>query len=205
MMNRARGKQHTANRNAHLPAPPSPFLLSRRCGFTLVETLVAITILTLAMGGAFFVANSSIVAARIARDQLIASLLAQEGIEYVRALRDDAYLAAYASGGMGAWTNFLTAVAPCSGTGTCTLDPTRPLGVGAGYALQPCAGSCTPLFLSATGMYTQQTGGTPTPFTRSVSLASVSVNEETVTSSVTWMDHTTPYTITITDHLTPWQ
>ncbi|MDP2651914.1 MAG: prepilin-type N-terminal cleavage/methylation domain-containing protein, partial [bacterium] len=68
-------------------------------GFTLIETMVAITILTLAISGSFFTANSAIVAAETASDQLTASYLAQEGIEYVRLMRDNEYLAAYSVGG----------------------------------------------------------------------------------------------------------
>jgi len=74
--------------------------------------MVAVTIVTLAISGALFTANSAIVAAEIARDQLTASYLAQEGIEYVRMIRDNEYLAAYHTGGANvsttAWTNFLS-------------------------------------------------------------------------------------------------
>lgn len=88
------------------------------CGFTLIETMVAVTILTLAISGAFLTANSAIVAAGIARDQLTASYLAQEGIEYARLIRDDDYLAAYHMGGANvstaAWASFLSSL----GTGT---------------------------------------------------------------------------------------
>ena len=63
-------------------------------GFTLIETMVAVTILTLAVAGPLMTASRAIVAAQSARDQLTASYLAQEGIEYVRAMRDNEYLAA---------------------------------------------------------------------------------------------------------------
>ena len=77
-------------------------------GFTLVEAMVAVTVLTLAISGAFFTANSAIIAAEIASDQLTASYLAQEGVEYVRKMRDDAYLAAVAGGNpANAWSTFL--------------------------------------------------------------------------------------------------
>ena len=49
-------------------------------GFTLIETLIAITILTLAIAGPMVTASRSIVAAQTARDQLTASYLAQEGM-----------------------------------------------------------------------------------------------------------------------------
>ena len=83
-------------------------------GFTLVETMVAITILTLAVSGAFMAASSAINAANIASDQLTASYLAQEGIEYVRVMRDNTYLTAYHAAGADisatAWSSFISSV-----------------------------------------------------------------------------------------------
>jgi len=88
--------------------------MKNKKGFTLVETMVAITILTLAISGAFMTANSAIVAAEVARDQLTASYMAQEGIEYVRLMRDNDYLAAYKSNTATAssvgWNNFLSSL-----------------------------------------------------------------------------------------------
>ena len=52
--------------------------------FTLVETLIAISIVTIAISGPMLSASRALIAANIARDQLTASYLAQEGIEYVR-------------------------------------------------------------------------------------------------------------------------
>jgi len=57
-------------------------------GFTLIETLIAVTILTFAVSGPLYTAGRALVAAEIARDQLVASYLAQEGVESVRAMRD---------------------------------------------------------------------------------------------------------------------
>ena len=85
-------------------------------GFTLIEAMVAITIVTLSIAGPLYTASRAIVAAENARDQLIASYLAQEGIEYVRMMRDDEYLASYQTGGAGisstAWNNFLNDQSP---------------------------------------------------------------------------------------------
>src|SRR5262245_55314076 len=126
-------------------------------GFTLLETLVAVSILALAVSGPLFVASRAIVAAQTARDQLTASYLAQEGIEYVRAMPDNEYLVAYRAGGTGvstrAWNDFLNGASAASitscRTSTCTLDPTRTMGTGSGLALMQCSGSsCTPLYLS---------------------------------------------------------
>ncbi len=64
-----------------LPATSSP-------GMTLVETLVAVSILTVAIVAPMTLTMQSLSAAYYARDQVIASNLAQEAIESVRAVRD---------------------------------------------------------------------------------------------------------------------
>lgn len=185
-------------------------------GFTLIETMVAVTILTLAVVGPLMTASRAIVAAQSARDQLTASYLAQEGIEYVRAMRDNEYLAAYRSGGLNisavAWNNFLTAsINQCRAT-TCTLDPSRNMGSGSGFSLSPCSGdSCTPLYLTqlsnGTYGYTQQ-DGTATRFTRTVQIVDASPDGATdvrVVSEVSWDFHSTVHSVSVSDHLTPWQ
>lgn len=193
-------------------------------GFTLIETMVAIAILTIAVTGPMVVASRAMVAAEIAQDQLTASYLAQEGIEYVRMMRDDEYLAAYQAGGAGvstnAWNNFLNgsdsaSVTSCRFT-ACMLDPAQPMGSGSGFSLQPCSGSsCTPLYLAPTGVYTEQSSsGTATPFTRTIEVINIPKTtdppgnpypDKRIISTVSWKFHGTSYSVTITDHLTPWQ
>lgn len=185
-------------------------------GFTLIETMVAIAVLTLAVSGPLFTANRALVAARTARDQLTASLLAQEGIEYVRLMRDDEYLAAYRAGGAGvssaAWSAFVSggdsaSIAGCRSS-TCTLDPARAMGTGGGLSLAPCSGaSCAPLYL-ANGIYTERSGiagAVRTPFTRTIQAFDTAADDERIVSTVSWSFHGVPYSVSITDHLTPWQ
>jgi type II secretory pathway pseudopilin PulG len=185
-------------------------------GFTLVETLVAVTILTLAVAGPIYVADRAIVAARLSENQLIASYLAQEGAEYVRLLRDNAYLASFQAAGTTvsdtAWTKFLSgsdsfSISACR-TNTCTVDPTKPAGTGSAYSLNPCSGgSCVALYLKPNGTYSQSNAGgaVATPFTRTVQAFEVTGSDMRVVSTVSWYYHTTPYSVTVTVHLTPWQ
>lgn len=197
-------------------------------GFTLIETMVAVAILAIAIAGPMYTANRAIVAAELSQDQLTASYLAQEGIEYVRAMRDDEYLAAYQGQTSGenvstvAWNNFLNGSDAASITGcrtsTCMLDPMQPMGTGSvgNDSIIPCGGStgvsCTPLYLAnngTTNYYTEQSGSgaTATPFTRTVQVLDVSGtnNDKRVVSTVSWSFHSIPYSVTITDQLTPWQ
>ncbi|MFM2330555.1 MAG: hypothetical protein RLZZ26_62 [Candidatus Parcubacteria bacterium] len=167
-------------------------------GFTLIETMVAVTILTLAIVGPMVTANRSIVAAETARDQLSASYLAQEGIEYVRAVRDNQFLADYPANTSQAWIpHFLNTgpLATCRSS-VCGLSP---LQAGGSLALCPStSGNCAPFSLVSGG----------TKFARTIQLVDASTNGATdvrVVSKVTWSFHGTPYTVNITDHLTPWQ
>lgn len=169
--------------------------------FTLIETMVAITILTLSIVGPMTVANRALVAADTASDQLTASYLAQEGIEYVRAVRDDQFLALYPGDTTNAWANFLTATAGCRAPNVCTFESAG--GVGS-HSVCP-SGVCGPLWLSAANIYTQVGGVTQTSFTRTIQTVQVNANEEEVVSKVSWSFHGTPYLVTIIDHLTSWQ
>src|SRR3989344_4812159 len=61
---------------------------SKERGFSLIETLVAVVILVSAIVGPLTLAQRSIHSAVYARDQVIASFLAEEVIEYIRSVRD---------------------------------------------------------------------------------------------------------------------
>ena len=56
--------------------------------FTLIETLVAITILSAAVAGPMVLSIKNIGTASVSQDQLVAFYLGQEVIEYVRNVRD---------------------------------------------------------------------------------------------------------------------
>lgn len=213
MKNPVSSKQEAASRgnfnSCLLLLPPA----NSSQGFTLIETLVAVSIITLSISGPLFTANRAIVAAENARNQLTASYLAQEGIEYVRLMRDNEYLVAYQTNPVTAssvaWTNFISGGSVASITqcraSACTLDPARPMGYGSGLSLVGCSGSsCTPLYLSNT-IYTIQQIGIETPFTRTVQAFDVSANDERIVSTVSWSYHNTLYSVTVSNHLTPWQ
>ncbi|MBI5470055.1 prepilin-type N-terminal cleavage/methylation domain-containing protein [Candidatus Kaiserbacteria bacterium] len=62
--------------------------LLESAGFTLIETLVAISLLTVAIVAPMSLTAQSLASAYYARDQITASYLAQEAIEAVRSVRD---------------------------------------------------------------------------------------------------------------------
>ncbi len=61
-------------------------------GFTLVETLVAITVLLLSISAPLTIAAKALFAAYYSRDQITAYYLAEEAIEYVKNARDTTFL-----------------------------------------------------------------------------------------------------------------
>ncbi len=68
-------------------------------GFTLVEALVAISILMIAVTGPMTVAQKGLVSAITSKDQMIAAFLAQDAIEYIKNVRDSNGVKANAIGG----------------------------------------------------------------------------------------------------------
>src|SRR3989344_4797380 len=66
---------------------------SRRAGFTLLETVVALGIIVGGVSGAFSLALKGVTDASVSKNKLIALNLAQEGVEIFRKIRDDNQLA----------------------------------------------------------------------------------------------------------------
>lgn len=169
-------------------------------GFTLIETLVAVTVVVTAMIGPLYAVQQSLNASRSAREQLIASSLAQEGVEYVRSIRDGNYLFQlmntqsgrswlYGVDGTGGSTNCVSA--------PCVVDPTQ-LTVSRVIA---------PLYLSSGNLYNQAGSGTQTPYTRTVLVTPVlgsTSSEIVLTVVVSWTSRGQVRSVTITERLYNW-
>ncbi len=178
-------------------------------GFTLIETMVAITVLAIALVGPFVAVRSALTGAYTARDQLVASSLAQEALEYVRSVRDNNYL-----NNDRAWMDGLSSLA-CYGASPgsyCTVDPTRgdlhtsSDAVAAYTTVAPgnCASGARCLYLSSAKLYNQQLEGTPTRFKRVIQIRHVSATEVVVTAQVHWSTNGKVYSVTVSDTLRDW-
>lgn len=173
--------------------------------FTLVETLVAISILMIAISGPYIAVQRATSVSYNARDQLIASSLAQEGAEYVRSIRDDNYLRNNQSPGSRTWLASLdgtqggtASYADCYSS-ACTVDPSQQTVAACG-----ANGACPPLYLSPSNIYNQNMSGIGTKFTRKVQLTSVSATETLVTVTVSYTSGHGTYTVAINDTLSNW-
>lgn len=89
----------------------TPHKNKRKKGFTLIETLVAISLLVVAISAPMSLAAQSLSSAFYARDQITAFHLAQEAIEALRSVRDRNIMISLA----GTPTNFLEGVPNTNG------------------------------------------------------------------------------------------
>jgi prepilin-type N-terminal cleavage/methylation domain-containing protein len=172
------------------------FLLKNK-GFTLVETLVAISILSLAITGPMVIAQKGIGSAIYSRDEVTAFYLAQDAVEYVRNVRDTNRIGGYSGG----WLSQFQ-IAGCVDTSgqKCQIDTTvinfnNPSpGSGTGSAINNCAilnGSCAnPIYFnSSNNLYGYGSGSswTQTQFTRTVDIKEIVPGvEAVVTVTISW-------------------
>jgi prepilin-type N-terminal cleavage/methylation domain-containing protein len=63
--------------------------INKNQGFTIIETLVAVAILMISIAGPLTIAQKALSASLYAKDQVIASYLAQQEMEYIKNLKDN--------------------------------------------------------------------------------------------------------------------
>ncbi len=85
-----------------------------KSGFTILETLVAVTILMLAIVGPLTVSQKSLVASTYAKDQIIAAYLAQDAMEFLKNARDTQVAAGSFSNWVSTYSLLCTSTTPCS-------------------------------------------------------------------------------------------
>jgi prepilin-type N-terminal cleavage/methylation domain-containing protein len=165
-------------------------------GFTLVETLVAIALLMIAISAPFYSVQQAIMASNAARDQLIASSLAEEGAEYIYFMRDSNYLSNVS------WlTGMDNCVPPPNGSSPygCTVDPSQ-------NQIAPCASNgCAPLKSSSANFYTYSGNGLATRFVRTVKVTpQPNGYQAKVTVTVTWVSEHRNYSVNVEENLYNW-
>ena len=87
---------------------------NNQSGFSLVETLVAITILLIVITGPLTLVSNSARSTNFANDQVMANFLAQEGLELAQSVRDDLLIPTFdpSYSGGNAWNAFVSASNP---------------------------------------------------------------------------------------------
>ncbi|MEK7071408.1 MAG: prepilin-type N-terminal cleavage/methylation domain-containing protein [Patescibacteria group bacterium] len=185
---------------------------SNRDGFTLVETLVAVSIFTVSILAMIAVLSNGIADTNYAKKKAIAGYLAQEGIEYMRNMRDTYVLYTVpAQAGWTAFNNNLIDASACQSANGCYFgdlsatdfsNPTQPM---IGIVITPCGTNCpTMLYDATTGKYNYTTG-TSSGYIRKIWITPANpINETKVVSKVSWTQGSGTYNIIFSANLFNW-
>lgn len=176
---------------------------SKSSGFTLIETLVAISILLVAITGPMTIAQRGIQTARLSADQLVATHLAQEAIEYLHYVRHTNSL-------QGA--DWLQDIDDCliDGVSTdgCQIDTTK--NISSTSAISACpSGGCELLCRTSGGDYTYGPSCQDSQFRRTVKVypapsGDLEDDQVLIESSVQYTSGTLSRTVTLKDKLFNW-
>lgn len=163
-------------------------------GFTLVETLVAVSILVIGSLGPIVIAAQGIASGGYAKDQITAYYLAQEGIEYIRSIRDGNALQGLPSS---SWLNGIDIACDGSAVGEfgCTIDARTD-------AIAACgSGGCAPMRIHPSGIY-GYAGPTTSIYTRTIKLLQPSTNDIVpIQVTMQWTSRGTSRSLTLTEDI----
>lgn len=184
-------------------------------GLTLVESLIAISILVISVLGPLVIVAQALRTSFFARDQITAYYLAQEAIEYVRNVRDNNSLDESAV--PNEWLYGITQnetlpqIAELDGSG---LKLYQLLRTGAGYALSACpSNTCSKLNInSVSGVYGEDTGVNlrASKYTREVTFYKApgdagATQEITIEVVIKWNQVGGVYKYKLRENLTNWK
>jgi len=172
--------------------PTTNYQLPTSSGFTLIETLVAIGVLLLSITGPLLLAKQGISTSVTVKNQLIASYLAQEGIEYIKNIRDQNFI-------VGPPAKMDSGLPVCNGNSYCKIAPFV-------SGVSTCGGpgvDCEVLRKNATdGRYGYLATWEPTIFARNISIDKSRLPEEiTVIVEVKWTQGVVTKNIVLTETL----
>ncbi len=183
-------------------------------GFTLVETLIAISIFSLSILALMSVLGQGISSTNYAKKKIVASYLAQEGIEYIRNMRDTYVL--YGASSQTGWDSFITKITANScTTDGCYFNPDNIDYIDNTQAvidmtISPCSPSrCSnaPLFYnSSTGKYNYSLLGTNSGYTRKITATLIGspANEIKISSTVYWTQGSGDSDVSFSENLFNW-
>ena len=189
-------------------------LFKLNTGMTLVETLVAISIFTIALVGMLNITGGAISDTNYAKDKIVANYLASEGIEYIRNLRDTYNL--YEANG---WDGFLNHIKVCEveNKNGCYINPVnidfnnqnQPMKA---LLVNECPSGICPNFLFDPNLNIYKynyTAGNTTSFNRKIFIEQVPTQnlqdkEIKVTSIVSFVTGRRSSSVTFTTYLKNW-
>ncbi len=179
-------------------------------GFTLVETMFAVFILTFTIVGLMTVVSNSLFAARYARDEITVNYLLQEAIDHIRNDRDT--IVFFEDGGT--WDIFLNKyINFCSSSGGgCTFDALsqadpKPCSFGKGcpYLYYDKDADTTPFYVTDNGISMGKK--VKTNFRRKIVVERDAKNQDEINITVTvdWLNGNLPMTRSLKTSFMKWQ
>jgi len=180
---------------------------SKDTGFTLLEVIAAIFILTVGIGGSFALIQQTISTASMIQSRLIAAYLGQEGIEIIRNIRDNNWLEQRESFQSPPEPDWNKGMSGCQGPINCCegdyktkMSPSKtPL-----TSLVGCDfNSLNYLNIDSDGFYSYLPG-TPTKFKRKILIDPIEDNKIKVAVIIQWEEKSKIYEIEVVEHITNW-
>ncbi len=167
-------------------------LKKKNYGFTLVETLVAISILSLSILASFTAVQGGLQSSTFAKDQITAFFLVQEAMEFIKNVRDENALNSL-DGSPVTWLTGMAELAgdPCYFGKTCIIDsPLKTLSNPAPCG--PAFGSCQNIRQDpVTGLFGYTGSWTETRFKREIQFQNIASDEVRVIISISWVSRGT--------------
>lgn len=146
-------------------------------GFTLIETLIALTVLIMIITGPLSLATKSISASIFSQDQITASYLAQEAVEYIINIRDNNSLQD---------NDWLYGLDQCLGASGCYVDARN-------NNIVSCGSVCPKIkYDESGGFYYNYQTGQDTIFTRTVKISKINIqgneDEARIEVIISWLE-----------------
>jgi type II secretory pathway pseudopilin PulG len=160
----------------------------KKNSFTLLEAIFAISILIFTLTGSFALISRLLGFSPQIQSKLIASYLAQEGIEIVRNIRD---------------TNWIQNQSWLTNLSTTTSAKLDYLSNSFPDSINCVIGDNDPLNFN--GNYYTCRAGTPTKFKRKITLTQISPDEIEVLVEVSWQEKGTIQKVRVKEHLYNWK
>ncbi len=194
---------------------------------TLAEAVMAVTVLGIGSGGVIIMLNGAIRANDVGQERIVALNLAQEAVAAVEILRDTNWLR-FPGNREACWDTLDAATATECGTPSATVlendgvyVPYRDLTDSSALMAWKFSGGVAPATPTATdqalyqyeiagqpfwnsslGVYPPSTlAGTPTPYSRALSITDKTALEMTVTATVTWESRNQPHSVNFSTKL----
>ncbi len=151
-------------------------IIHNKKGFTLIETMVAITVLLLAIVSPLTLTKQGVASTRYAKNQITAFFLAQDAIEFIRNVRDSNFLSG---------ANWLSGLEDCVNS-YCSVDVTT-------SDISSCSVDCDSMRMSTSGLYGYDSSWGLTSFKRRIRIVprdTTNIDEVYVEVEILWDNDT---------------